>query len=218
MSIDTETQNVRIVPLAKVVRFHGFPKNQISTYKADLFNPGGELFKNRKSVYVGYFPSTKNQHPKAPKNLAPNLSPNLSTVEWSREPTTLLESCSPHGGAWGQATGILLKVSESAPLTIPCLIGLPRAEFPPLTKGFYICDAMGLDVVDEDKNKVGVITGYYETASGNRPGGGAYNLIMKDAKTARLIEFPIEWVESDGTQPGPGTVLCVPQIAQWREL
>jgi hypothetical protein len=162
------------------------------TLKAVLFNPGGSLFRGLREVFI-----------------APNLEKqNFSLVELADVPA-------PHGAAFGQATGLLLKFHESRAPEPPCVVALARSSFPKLDRGFYVCDLLGLDVNDEKGQRVGRIVDFSDVAPAF---GGAVNLTV-ESPSGQRFEFPAAWIAEELKMSANSGLaqLTVPGIREWME-
>lgn len=185
---------MRPIPLARLSRKHGFPKDRVLTLKADLFSPGGLIFSGRPldSILI------------SPKEGAPFVA------------CPLAGPIAPLGGKWGQATGILLRFPEDQAPAIGSIVALPRDHFPKLgEKEFYVCDAIGAEIRDEHDARVGVVTGFEDVAPTL---GGAVNLRAKDQR-GKEFSFPSGWVEdNESDAEGKLRLLRVPNVAEWMRV
>ena len=181
----TSGHNARVIPLGRLVRMHGFPKAGIVTLKADLFNSDATLLKGRAQLWI-----------------APPESTDFKLID-------LAAPSSPHGADWAHAKGALFRFFENHLPVLKSEIGLPRDLFPTLSAGFYVCDLIGKEVIDEKGQVRGIVTRFFE-AGGDSP-TRSLNLEMTNSK-GKAIEFPMAWIEKVDER------ILVPQIIQWEEI
>lgn len=163
----------KIIPLARIVRTHGFPKLGVCTFKADLFSAGGTLFRDKKNLFVS-------AHPVSP--------PFNSPVEWL--PLEVCEKITPHGGAFGNAKAILLKLKRAETELRGHLIGLAREDFPELKKGFYLFDLINKQIANDRGEVVGIVIGFEDNGS---TAVEAVNLKVRSL-TGFEFSFPAQWI------------------------
>lgn len=191
--------NTRFITLAKITRLHGFPREGFVVLKAELFNKGGEIFRDRASAFFLNSGSAGG---------APTASPNnFHEITFATPPD-------PWGGAWGEARGLLLKFKESEAPPMGAEVALPREAFPALQgHEVYICDLMGLRVVDQDQKQYGRIVAFYENKAGQ------VSLEVRSDQ-GRAFQFPVEWIEggweSRREELARG-ILRVDDLAAWAE-
>lgn len=182
----------RFITLAKITRLHGFPREGFVVLKAELFNKGGEIFRERSSAFFAN-PATPTE---APREIFFATLPD------------------PWGGAWGEARGLLLKFKETEAPVMGSEVALPREAFPALqSHEVYICDLLGLQVVDEDQKHYGRVVAFYENKAGQ------VSLEVRDDR-GRSFQFPVEWIEggweSRRDELARG-LLRVENVSAWRE-
>jgi len=164
------------------------------TYKVQLFSRGGLIFKDRSRFLIS---DTKEK--------------NFQNIEVQKAP-------SPSGGSWGQSPAVLLQLREedlkNCEAGIASIIGLSREDFPKLDGEVYLCDVLGLDVVDENFKSYGRVVAYQEVDLRN-PDLINLSVEMADKKT---FEFPWSWVDwqaSGAAKLFPENRLVVPSVAEW---
>lgn len=194
------SKSSKLIPLARLVRLHGIPKNGVQAFKADLFHSGGSVFQTVSPEVVFI---SKHAHSK-----------NISESAEDYAPWTLAGPLAPHGGKWGQAKGLLLRFDEAKAPPLGTVVAIPRESFPPPAPGeWYICDLLNASVYDGDGQLVGRVTAFADVAPTL---GGSVNLVCR-ATAGDEFEFPIAWVKDVETTPD-GMRLNVPDVDTWRSL
>ena len=188
----------KIIPLARIVRTHGFPKLGVCTFKADLFSVGGDIFKNKNRIYLSAVAVSDLQSTK---------------VDWVE--VELADKIAPHGGAFGQAKAILVKLARGEDELRGHLIGLRRDQFPLLEKAFYVADLIGLRVADQNGKIVGTIKGFEDNFSGGSL--ASVNLLVK-TETGKEFAFPSQWISYEdyaAALASENKLLKVADIEEW---
>jgi hypothetical protein len=195
-----DLQKDLIVPLARVVREHGFERSGVLTFKADLFSRGGLLLKDRLELWMRSDLSLKD---------SPQLSHSPSPSPFWKK-VKLVASSAPHGGAWPQASGILIRVEKGSGVSRGDLIGLSRNEFPELSQGFYVCDLIGQGVEDENGLLLATVISFQDLAPGMKV--SVVNLLAKSLDGKMEFSFPAQWIVGKGVSPAS---LRVDGVREW---
>lgn len=189
----------RIICVAKIVREHGLPKGGRVFFKAQLSSPGGSSLKTATEIFV-------------------SSSPDFE----SYDRLGLLETA-PLGGSWGQSDSVILGFDEiqGAQISRGLYIGLLRSQFPVIEdqNEVYLCDLLGLKILNEEKQEKAVVEGFEELAK--RSG---VNLICRalNAQEQNPIEnfsVPLRWVDWQASRlTGPQPFLLIPDLEEWMNL
>jgi hypothetical protein len=175
------------IPVAKITRPHGFPREGRCVLKAELFQKGGELFRTRQSAFF-----------KSPG------AKDYVEIFFAAEN-------SPAGGAWGQAKGLLLTFEEAKAPPLGSELALRRSDFPALPPGeFYLCDLMGLRVVDETGKVYGKVASFFENKSGQ--------VSLRVEGEGKSFEFPLSWMDAKASRAEelfPLGEIIVPEVKEW---
>lgn len=181
-----------IIPLAKVARIHGLPKQGVCFFKCDLLHVGGQSFENLNSCYWS----------------------EDEGKSWSQ--IDFLSPVKPLGGQLGKAKAIILALDQKweEKLKKNQWIGIKRKDLPPIkVNEIYLWDLMDAFVVGsiEEKPKY-KITGFYENL-------GSLNLELSHLESKEKVDIPWAWVSLKDSQFSKDRdVICVPNLEAWTQI
>jgi len=197
-TVNPAVESFSIIPLARIVRTHGFPKLGVCIFKADLFHHDASLFKGRKKIFI----SLDSQE----------LSFRPSEIQWQE--VEVAAPISPQAGSFSNAKGILIPLKFPEDSLRNFLVGMPREAFPPLQNSFYIHDVLGMNIFDENQNLIGSIRGFEDNGVGTLR---SVNFVI-DRAGAKSFSVPVAWFSNSDIQNAISDrdfKICAEGIEQW---
>ncbi len=186
------------IPLAKLLRPHGLAKSGVLSFKAELFSPGGLALQNQNQIFIFRSDTKKYQ------------AYNLSGLP------------EPLGAKWGENRFVILRFPEDHSPAQGSDVFIKRESFPAIDdkKEVYICDLVGLPVIDEKNESVAKILGYTEL--GSTPGTATrprpMNLRLQLFSSGEEIEVPMDWVNWAPWHAGDRKTLSIPDVSTWLHI